>query len=519
MTKSATRRTFLASAAGATLAACTRDEQERAQRRPNILFAIADDQSWPHASALGSKWVSTPAFDRVAREGALFTHSFATCPSCTPSRTSVLSGRHIWQTGEGGVLYGTLPPDLPLATHRLEDAGYHVGYTGKPWQPGDWKAGGLTRHPNGKEYNARKHSGPIPAGIDERDYAANFEDFLADRPDDTPFFFWYGCTEPHRVYEDGVGVRNGKNLAEIEPPDFLPDTEVVRSDLADYAFEIEWFDTQLTKMLARLEKAGELDNTLVIVTSDNGMPFPRAKVNLYDWGVRMPLAMRFPAEIPAGTQVDALVSHVDFAPTWLSVAGVEAPAGMAGSSLLPLPAEDAPARGQVYSGLERHTWCRPDGATYPARSIRTKDYLYIRNFEPDRWPTGGPDFVSSNKTFHGDVDACPTKTFMVEHREEFPGEYALGFGKRPSEELYVIADDPGQVRNLADEPALADQKQQLRARLEAYLRETGDPRIEGQDHWQSYIYRQTIGFGATFNQALPEEEREAARGRGSHKPE
>ncbi|MCB1022145.1 MAG: hypothetical protein KDC27_19600, partial [Acidobacteria bacterium] len=239
---------------------------------------------------------------------------------------------------------------------------------------------------------------------------------------------------------------------------------------------------------------------------------------LYDWGVRMPLAMRFPAQIPASSRVDALVSHVDFAPTWLYAAGVEAPEGMAGASLLPLPTDDA-TRGQVYSALERHTWCRPDGATYPARSIRTKDYLYIRNFEPDRWPTGGPDFVSSNKTFHGDVDACPTKTFMVEHREEFPGEYALGFGKRPAEELYALANDPGQVRNLADDPAHAEQKQQLSARLEAYLRETGDPRIDGQDPWQSYVYRQTIGFGASFNQALSEEEREAARGRGSHKPE
>lgn len=515
-----TRRDFVASSAGA-LAACAK-QTPPAPGRPNILFAIADDQSWPHASALGCQWVQTPTFDRVAREGALFTHSFATCPSCTPSRTSVLSGRHIWQTGEGGVLYGTLPADLPLATHLLEDSGYHVGYTGKPWQPGDWKAGGLTRHPNCKEYNERKQTEPIPDGIDERDYAANFEDFLADRPADTPFFFWYGCTEPHRVYEDGVGLRHGANLGDVEVPEFLPNTELVRSDLADYAFEIEWFDTQLAKMLAKLEQMSELDNTLVIVTSDNGMPFPRAKVNLYDWGVRMPLAMRWPEHIPPGTQVEAFASHVDFAPTWLDAAGVEPPSGMAGSSLFPLPllgSEQAEARDCIYTGFERHTWCRPDGATYPARAIRTKEYLYIRNFEPDRWPTGGPDFVSSNKTFHGDVDACPTKTFMIEHREEFPGEYELGFGKRPEEELYRIDNDPGQVRNLAGDPAYMDKKRNLRERLEAYLRQTGDPRIDGRDPWQAYYYRQTIGFGATFNQALPEEEREAARERGAHKPE
>ena len=516
---SVTRRSFLAAATGAGLAGCASRPPEAPARRPNILFAIADDQSWPHASAYGSKWVKTPAFDRVAREGALFTNSFSTCPSCTPSRTSVLSGRHIWQTGEGGVLYGTLPPDLPLGTHLLEDAGYYVGFTGKPWAPGDWKAGGLTRHPNGAEYNARKHAQPVPQGIDERDYAANFDDFLADRPADAPFFFWFGCTEPHRVYEDGVGVRHGAKLGDFETPEFLPDTELVRSDLADYAFEIEWFDAQLEKMLAKLEATGELDNTLVIVTSDNGMPFPRAKVNLYDWGVHMPLAMRWPGAIEPGSRVDAFVSHVDFAPTWLHAAEAPAPAGMAGSSLLPLPGASADKRDCAYSALERHTWCRPDGGTYPARTIRTKEYRYIRNFAPDRWPTGGPEFVSSNKTFHGDVDACPTKTFMVEHQEEFPVEYELGFGKRPEEELYFIADDPGEIHNLADDPAHAEQKRMLRERLEAYLRETGDPRIEGRDPWQSYPYRQTIGFGASFNSTLSEEERDAAGGRGSHKPE
>jgi uncharacterized sulfatase len=517
MPEPTSRRTFLASTAAAALAGCA--ARETPARRPNILFAIADDQSWPHSSAYGAKWVRTPAFDRVALEGALFHNAFSTCPSCTPSRTSVLSGRHIWQTGEGGVLYGTLPADLPLATHLLQDSGYHVGYTGKPWQPGDWQAGGLTRHPNGAEYNSRKHTQPIPAGIDERDYAANFEDFLDGRPADTPFFFWYGCTEPHRVYEDGVGARHGAKLEDVQVPGFLPDTEVIRSDLADYAFETEWFDAQLAKMLAKLEQIGELDDTLVIVTSDNGMPFPRAKVNLYDWGVHMPLAMRWPSRIPAGTQVESFVSHVDLAPTWLDAAEVSAPDGMAGSSLTPLFAAEDETRDCAYSALERHTWCRPDGATYPARSIRTKEYLYIRNFEPDRWPTGGPTFVSSNKTFHGDVDACPTKTFLVEHQQELPAEYALGFGKRPEEELYSIDDDPAQVRNLAGEPKFDGVRTALRERLQAYLRQTGDPRIEGRDPWQEYFYRQTTGFGASFNAALSEDEREAARGRGTHKPE
>lgn len=511
------RREWLASAVGAAAAPTTADS---APKRPNVLFALADDQSYPHAGALNGE-VRTPAFDRVAREGALFTHSFATCPSCTPSRTSILTGRQMWRTEAGGLLYGTIPAKYPLMTHRLEDAGYHVGYTGKCWAPGDWEAGGLTRHPNGKEYNERKHEGPIPDGIDERDYAANFEDFLADRPADAPFFFWFGCTEPHRVYEDGVGARHGIDPDAATVPEFLPDTPRVRGDIADYYFEIEWFDRQLQEMLEKLEAMGELENTIVVVTSDNGMPFPRAKVNLYDWGVRMPLAIRWGERVKGGQVIGDFVSHTDFAPTFLQAAGLEPIADMDGQSLLPLLTGGAAQDGRdcAYAGLERHTWCRPEGATYPARMIRTKDYLYIRNFETDRWPTGGPAFVSSNKTFHGDVDACPTKSFMVERREEFSELYELGFGKRPEEELYDVREDPGNVRNLAGDPAHQANKKELGTRLEAHLRSTGDPRIAGRDIWQQAVYHQTIGFGATFNRSLPEAERRAARERDSHKPE
>ncbi len=307
-----------------------------ASRRPNILFAISDDQSWAHTSAAGCAYVRTPAFDRVAREGVLLTHSFAASPSCTPSRSAVLTGRHIWQIGEAGLLYGTLPKEYPPFTHALEDAGYFTGWTGKGWGPGEWQPGGLTRHPLGREYNRRQQVPPLHETLDARDYAANFEDFLNDRPAGAPFFFWLGATEPHRVYEQGVGARWGKRASDVIVPSYWPDTPEVRSDLLDYAHEIEWFDAQLVRVLARLEQLGELDNTLVVVTSDNGMPFPRAKVNLYDPGVRMPLAIRWPREIPAGRVVDDLVSHLDFAPTFLAVAGVSVPARLTGRSLLPV---------------------------------------------------------------------------------------------------------------------------------------------------------------------------------------
>jgi uncharacterized sulfatase len=462
----------------------------------------------------------TPAFLRIAREGVRFAQSFCASPSCTPSRTSILTGRHMWQTGEGGVLYGTLEARYPLFPHLLADAGYHIGFTGKGWGPGEWAAGGLRRAPIGKEYNRRLMAGKVSAEVSDVDYAANFSDFLAERPAGAPFFFWFGCREPHRPYETGFGLRSGKRLGDAAVPPFWPADDMVRGDILDYLAEVDWFDRQLGALLRRLEEMGELDRTLVVLTSDNGMPFPRAKGNLYDWGVHMPLAMRWGSHFSGGRLIDSFTSHVDLAPTILDAAGLPPARGMSGRSLLPLlRGERAQAQDCAFTAMERHTWCRPEGATYPMRAIRTREFLYIRNFAPERWPTGGPEFVSSNKTFHGDVDEGPTKTFIVQERDRYSREFELGFGKRPAEELYDLGRDPFQMNNVARDAGYASVRSGLWQRLESYLRDTGDPRVAGLDPWQGYVYRQTVGFGACFNRSLPEAEREKARWRETHRPE
>ncbi|MBY0507165.1 MAG: sulfatase [Bryobacteraceae bacterium] len=486
--------------------------------RPNILLVIADDQSWRDAGAYGAKHVATPAFDRLAREGALFLNSFSACPSCTPSRSAVLMGRHVWQQQEAGVLYGTMPPAIPLYPHLLAGAGYHTGFTGKGWAPGDWKAMGATRNPCGKEYNSRKHAQAVRPGIEPADYAVNFAQFLDEKPSGQPFCFWLGSKEPHRIYDEGSGMRLGKKLVDAQVPEWLPDVEAVRSDLLDYYLEIEWYDQQLARTLKLLEDRGLLEDTLIVATSDNGMPFPRAKVSLYDGGVHMPLAMRWGRNIRPGTVIDSLVSHVDFAPTFLEAAGVPAPTGIAGRSLLPL-LRGEPGLDHVFAAMERHTMCRPNGGTYPMRSLRTKEFLYIRNFAPDRWPTGG-DFLSSNNTRHGDIDGAPSKDALFDPAtvRRFPQQVNLCLGKRPPEELYELASDPGQVRNIAGESRYAPTLAELRGRLESYLRQTGDPRMDGQDPWQNYVYHQTSGYGASFNATLPAAEREAARTK-VHRPE
>jgi uncharacterized sulfatase len=477
------------------ISACGSAEDTAAEQRPNILFAISDDQSWLHTGAAGDNNVATPAFDRVAREGVLFTHAFTAAPSCTPSRSAILTGQAIWRLEEGGLLMGTLPKKFDVFPLMLEESGYRIGYTGKGWGPGDYKAGGRERYPIGPVFNERTYDS-VPEGIRNTDYAANFEDFLAAREDGKPFFFWFGASEPHRRYEKGGGLAKGKKTAVVSVPAFLPDTEEIRSDILDYYVEIEWFDSHLARMIQALEDRGELDNTLIVVTSDNGMPFPRAKTTLYDWGTRMPLAVRPPGGAPTGRVIDDLISHTDLAPTFLAAAGLAVPAAMTGRSLLPLLAGEEqgrvdPSRDRVFTAIERHTWTRPDGAPYPVRAIRTHEFLYIRNFEPQRWPAGDPDLDAQPQSFYGDVDRCPTKTFMLEeaNMKKFAREFGLCFGRRPGEELYEIASDPGQVNNLAENPDYADIKSKLRADLESYLAETNDPRSKGQSPWDRYPYR------------------------------
>ena len=517
-----TRRNVLFGGLGIALAGCSRSP-EPPPKRPNILFAFSDDQSYPHASILGDPVVKTPTFDRVAREGVLFTHSFTACPSCTPSRASLLTGRQMWQTGEGGAC-STAPSTRATRCLRtfFKTPGITSVLPGKGFWPGDWKAGGLTRPPIGAEYNdiLVRNS---PPGISTRDYARNFEAFLAEREADAPFFYWFGCTEPHRDWDIGIGRRSGMNIEDVPVPPYFPDAEEVRREILDYYYEIQHFDTHLGRMLAKLEELGELDNTIVVVTSDNGMPFVRTKTTLYDGGVRMPTAVRWGNGTPAGRSLDDFASHIDFAATFLEAAGLDVPAEFTGRSLMPLLKTDREGRiederDHVITGVERHTWCRPEGAGYPSRAIRTHDYLYIRNFEPDRWPTGDPDFTSSNKAPYGDIDDGLMKDFMLrpETRRDFPKEYHLSMGKRPAEELYVVASDPHQIDNRAGDPELAEVKEMLCARLESYLKETGDPRMEGRAPWQGYVYRQEEGYGATFNRSLSAEEREAALSRGKH---
>ncbi|OVE79701.1 hypothetical protein BVY01_01840 [bacterium I07] len=462
-------------------------------RRPNILFAISDDQSWIYAGAYGSKIAKTPNFDRVARKGVLFNNAFCVAPQCSPNRACILTGRNIWQLEEAGVHAANFPKKFQVYTDLLEESGYFVGFTGKPWGPGNWEITGWPRNPAGIEYNDQKMDSMPARGMRNTDYAGNFEQFINDRSDDQPFCFWFGASEPHRVYEDGAGLKAGKRLEDAHVPKFFPDVETVRSDILDFAFEIEWFDKHLGRMLKIIEDAGELDNTLVVVTSDNGMPFPRAKANLYEYGIHMPLAVQWPARVSGGRVVDDLISFIDYAPTFMEAAGLKPIPAMTGKSFLNVLKSKEQGvvdktRAWALSGRERHTHARPDNLTYPCRSIRTQQYLYIWNVKPERWPAGDPRGSGEPEGLH-DVDASPTKSYLIDHRHDpdIKPFYDLAFKKRPEEELFDINKDPDCVNNLAGKPEFLAVKEDLKATLKQNLARQGDPRMHGfGDIFESY---------------------------------
>ncbi|MDA1266790.1 MAG: sulfatase [Planctomycetota bacterium] len=439
-----------------------------ADDRPNVLFCIADDWGWPHSSAYGDAVCATPTFERLAAEGVLFEAAFVSSPSCTPSRNALLTGQHFFRLGEGANLWSTLAPEHRTFMELLAGAGYHTGHWRKAWGPGSWKASGRTTAPAGEPFDG-------------------LSAFLEARPEGAPFCFWLGAHDPHRGYELGSGEESGLDLAAIELPPPYPESDVIRGDIADYYYEVQRFDRDVGAALVLLAERGELDDTVVIMTGDHGFPFPRGKTNLYDLGSRVPLALRYGASVEAGQVVKDLVSLVDVAPTLLQLAGVPQPEAMTGRSWVPLVTGEGGSggeRGSVVLGRERHTVAQRDhGGGYPMRGLRTQDWLYIRNLRPDDWPAGWE--APGSRPFR-DIDNGPTKTWLMEHREAHPEAFELCFGKRPAEELYHLASDPFQLKNLAGVEH-AEVRARLAAELEAELRWLKDPRVtgdgEGFDLW------------------------------------
>lgn len=430
--------------------------------KPNVLFIIADDASC-HFGAYRCSWATTPHIDALAAHGIVFDNAYVPTSKCSPCRAGLLTGRNPWQLEEAANHWPTFPSKYMAFTEAIAANGITCGARGKVWGPGVAKtADGAER-----TWGLRR---------------ADFRTFLESAPADRPFFYWFGSGNPHRAYKPDAGRAAGKKPADIDRvPAFWPDNDVVRRDMLDYVTEIEAFDREVGDLIATLRESGRADNTLVIVTSDHGMPFPRVKGHTYDVAHRVPLVACWPAGVVhPGRRAEQLVSLVDLAPTFLDLfdldgekAGMSAITGASVTDLL----RDRPQRERpfVIVGRERNdVRSRPgteSGLGYPARAIRQGSLFYVHNFADERWPCGNVELGLL------DTDNGPTKS-VIEAAGPDDRHWQLCFGKRPADELYDLATDPDCVRNLAAE--MPEKVAALRETLFAELRRQSDPRILGQ---------------------------------------
>lgn len=489
---------------------------------PNILFLFADD--WGrHASLLQEiegpgtihDLVRTPNFDRLAREGVFFRNAHVSAPSCTPCRSALLTGQHFWRTGTGSILRGAIwDASLPSFPLILQEAGYHIGYSYKVWGPGTPSNAPFVRGQafvrRGMKFN--QFSQHATRWIEEgqsledakvallAEARGNFQDFLESANGKGPWLYWFGPTNVHRQWIKG----SGRALWGIDPdglkgkmPPYLPDVPEVRQDFADYFGEVAAWDAAIGELLDELDRRGERERTLIVVSGDHGAPgFPHGKCNLYDFGTGVCLSISGPG-VRGGRQVEDLVNLTDLAPTFLEAAGLEAPEVMTGRSLWPILRSEKEGlvdetRTRVFTGRERHVECaRADFSPYPQRAIRTRDHVLIVNFRPDRYPMGDPyrldggdepsieELENVTRVTLPDEDAGPTKAWMVRarHLPEWKEHFEWIYGKRPRYELYDLQLDPHETHNRADDPSYADLRERLESELMDELRRTEDPRL------------------------------------------
>jgi arylsulfatase A-like enzyme len=489
----------------------------------NILFCFADD--WGRYASEYAKHekfpspnqvVKTPNIDRIAREGALFSRAYVNAPSCTPCRSALNSGRYFFNCGRAAILNGAVwDPAIPSFPLTLKDQGYHIGKAFKVWgpgEPGDAPFGGQAHayQKAGGRFNnfSEEVTKMVAAGkaVEEAknelyaEVRGNFNDFLKARPKGAPFLFWHGPTNVHRKWVKG----SGEALWGIKPdelkgklPKHLPDVPEFREDFGSYLGEIQAFDAQVGVLVKRLEEEGELDNTIIVISGDHGAPgFPGGKCNLYDFGVNVTLAIRWPGQ-PGGRYIEDFVNLMDLAPTFMEVGGAAIPPGVNGKSLVSLmksgqSGKVEPERDCVITGRERHvSTAREGNLPYPQRALRKDGWLYIHNFKPERMPMGDTKNLTDsftpdqdaleNNTYEAfpDMDSSPAKAWLIAHRNDsqYKWHFDYAFAKRPQEELYDLRKDPDATINLATEATFAAKKAEMAAELMAKLKAVGDPRV------------------------------------------
>jgi len=428
----------------------------------NVVMMVVDDQGLD-AGCYGNDKIKTPHLDALAAEGTLFENAFCTTASCSASRSVILSGLHNHSNGQYGHQHSYhnfhtlnfvegLPVLLAKAGYRTCSIGkYHV-------QP--------EKNYHFETYANKGLNGGSRSTVQ---MAENAEKFIRSG-DDRPFFIYFCTSDPHRDQKGFANHRQYPGVVEqkftpeeVIVPHYLPDSPEARGELAEYYQAVNRADQGLGRLMEALKNTGHLDDTLVLYLSDNGIPFPGAKTNLYDPGMKLPLVVRSPDQQRRGVRTQAMVSWVDLVPTILDFAGAAGPKyELHGRSFLPVLETETPKGwNEVYGSHTFHEITM----YYPMRVIRTDKYKYILNLA-HQLPFPFASDLHDSLTWQG----------VLKRQDSYYGSRTVdAYINRPRHELYNIDEDPREVENLADNPEHAEQLRELQRKLKAVQKRTKDP--------------------------------------------
>lgn len=432
-----------------------------AAERPNVILIIGDDISWDDFGCYGNPTARTPNVDWLAAHGLRFTNAFLTTSSCSPSRSSIITGRYPHNTGAASELHRPIAWNVPRFPALLREQGYYTVLSGKNHMSQEKPPVGEKPLPEPFEV---VDDGRAPGNAGGH---ANWVKHLQERPRDRPFFFWFASFDAHRGWDgdrdwDDAAYGPKHDPRNMRVPRFLIDDEATRNDLASYANEVTRLDHYIGRVVAELEHQKILEDTLIFVLADNGRSFPRAKTRVHDSGMKTALVVHWPAGIKrAGAVSSGLASSIDLAPTILDLADAAIPVNIQGRSLRTVLADpDARVRRFAFS---EHNW--HDYAAN-ARAVRDGEYLYIMNLRPELPWQGPADSVHSSA--HASLQAARDQHTLS------PAQQDVFLAPRPGEELYCVADDPDQSNNLAQDSAHAAALRRLRDVMRKWREETAD---------------------------------------------
>ena len=439
-----------------TIACKKKQDQTNLNTKPNIVLIIADDVSWNDIGPYGNKNIRTPNLNKLAADGMTFTEAYLTTSSCSPSRTSIISGLYPHNT-DAEQLSWPLPEYKKTFVQELKNAGYWTGLAGK-YHMGDPVK-------NDFDLLLEMQWKDAPIGLDRRlvgdgSGCDEWIKLLRNRPKDKPFFTWMASFDAHRPFYKGMS-KNPHSLEDVILPPYVPATEKVKEDFALYYDEINRMDNYIGNVVKELEQQGIADNTLILFISDNGRAFPRDKTTLYDGGIKTPWIVKWPAKIKANTTNHNLVSSVDIAPTFMKLAGLKPLKDFEGYDFSELLENtDKSIRNEIYAEDHFH-----DFEDY-TRAVRTKKFKYIKNYYPDLPNTPSADIIRGRSW----------QSMKVEKEKNTLNKAQLKCFEIPrqTEELFDVQTDPNELNNLASNPDYHKTLIEMRKKLEAIRTKSND---------------------------------------------